>query len=159
MCISDYEVVFDLIKYKLNRSFDWAFVEKPAAIYMTWYIGFSSSTKQIIVLWEHLWPMMHLWPTLWLKPPTVLPLSSNQAISWERQFDEVKMLVKIINTNCCNTDRSALKQCFQEFRFIYVPGGVSPVWNITDILNLTKRSSAGFADHVVMTSTTSGLIK
>lgn len=66
------------------------------------------------------------------------------------------MLVKMINTNCCNTDRGALKQCFQEFRFIYVPGGVSPVWNITYRLNLTKRSSA---DHVVVTSITSASIK
>lgn len=62
----------------------------------------------------------------------------------------------MINTNCCNTDRGALKQCFQEFRFIYVPGGVSPVWNITYRLNLTKRSSA---DHVVVTSITSASIK
>lgn len=97
--ISDFEVELSLIKYKLHHKFDSVFMESPAAIYTTWYTGLSSCTKQIIVLSKHLRPMMHLWPTLWLKPPTVVPLSLNQAISWERQFDKVEMLLKNINSN------------------------------------------------------------
>lgn len=97
--VSDFEVELSFIKYNLHHKFDTVFMESPAAIYTTWYIGLSSSTKQIIVLSKHLRPVMHLWPTLWLKPPTVVPLSSNQAISWERQFDKVEMLLRNINSN------------------------------------------------------------
>ena len=83
---------------------------------------------QITVLWSHISPMMHLWSILWLKPPTALSLSSNQPISGERQFDKVQSLVKIINSNWCNTDRGALTQGFQAFQSVYVSGRVSPVW-------------------------------
>lgn len=96
---------------------------------------------------------MHLWTILWLKPPTALSLSSNGPVSWERQFDEAKRLLKIINSNCCNTDSGALIQCLRQFRFIYVTGGVSPVWSLSGIpADWTSLSSAaGFLDPDVMT--------